>query len=237
VPSLTAAENVDSPLRAGGVKGKDARARANELLDQVALADRAHHRPGDLSGGQQQRVAIARALAFDPPLLLADEPTAHLDYTQVEIVLRILRTIAAPGRVVVVSTHDERITPLADRVVELTADLGTTRERKRRTLRPGDVLFEQGTRGHLVYIVEKGTVEVVRARAGGGEDVLASYGPKDYFGELGPLLGFPRAATARAKTAATVAGYTVAEFRKLVGADKIASLLGKKTSKRKARTR
>jgi putative ABC transport system ATP-binding protein len=227
VPSLTAAENVDSPLRAGGTKPHAARERANQLLDLVGLADRVHHRPGDLSGGQQQRVAIARALAFDPPLLLADEPTAHLDYTQVEIVLRILRGLAQPGRAVVISTHDERIVPLADRVVHLTPELGVTRERKKRKLRAGEVLFEERTRGELIFLVDSGEIEVVRRRADGGETVLATYGPKEYFGELAPLLGFPRAGTARARADSVVTGLTVPEFRHMVGSAKIATLLGK----------
>jgi len=227
VPSLTAAENVDSPLRAGGMSGKRAHARATELLEQVGLGDRAHHRPGDLSGGQQQRVAIARALGNDPPLLLADEPTAHLDYSQVEVVLRVLRTLAAPGRVVVVSTHDERIVPMADRVIELTGELPTAREVKKKKLRPGEVLFEEGTRGGLIYTVNTGMIEIVRRGPSGEEQVLARYGPKEYFGELGPLLGFPRAGTARAGKPTTVTGHTVPEFRKLVGEAKIATLLGK----------
>ena len=84
-----------------------------------ASASGSHHHPGDMSGGQQQRVAIARALGLDPPLILADEPTAHLDYIQVETVLRIVRALACPGRVVVVATHDDRMIPLADQVVEL----------------------------------------------------------------------------------------------------------------------
>src|SRR5438477_10649180 len=120
VPSLSASENVQAPLRAAGIRGSTARRRAEELLERVDLADRMMHRPGDLSGGEQQRVAIARALAHDPPLILADEPTAHLDYIQVDGVLRLLRDLAQPGRVVIVATHDERLLPLADRVVELT---------------------------------------------------------------------------------------------------------------------
>jgi putative ABC transport system ATP-binding protein len=119
VPSLTARDNVQAPLWAAGMPGRQARARAEQLLDRVGLRDRLGHRPGELSGGQQQRVAIARALAHDPPLLLADEPTAHLDHIQVEGVLRLLRELAQPGRVVVVATHDERLLPLADRVVHL----------------------------------------------------------------------------------------------------------------------
>ena len=126
VPSLTALENVMVPLRAAGMSRASARERAEELLTRVNLADRVKHRPGDLSGGQQQRVAVARAIALDPPLILADEPTAHLDFIQVEEVLRLIRSLAEGERVVVVATHDSRILPLADRVVELTPEVAST---------------------------------------------------------------------------------------------------------------
>jgi len=126
VPSMTALENVMVPLRNGGVRRAPARARAGELLDQVGLGDRSRHRPGALSGGQQQRVGIARALAFDPPLVIADEPTSHLDHVQVEGVLTLLRQLADGNRLVVIATHDQRLQPIADRVVELDTgrDLG-----------------------------------------------------------------------------------------------------------------
>src|ERR1700759_5832156 len=107
------------PIRAAGMARAWARRRAEELLTRVNLADRMKHRPGDLSGGQQQRVAVARAIALAPPLLLADEPTAHLDFIQVEEVLRLIRELASGERIVVVATHDARILPLADRVVEM----------------------------------------------------------------------------------------------------------------------
>ncbi len=119
VPSLTSLENVASPLLLAGVGRRTAMVRARGLLEQVDLADRAAHRPGQLSGGQKQRVALARALAADPPLLLADEPTAHLDQVQVDAVLRLMHQLRGPGRVVVIATHDDRLLPLADRVVHL----------------------------------------------------------------------------------------------------------------------
>jgi putative ABC transport system ATP-binding protein len=126
IPSLTAAENVQVPLRAEGIGRRAARRRAADLLAEVGLSERQSHRPGALSGGEQQRVAIARALALDPPLLLADEPTAHLDHVQVGGVLRLLREIADAGRMVVVATHDERLIPTADSLVEL-GDAGAGR--------------------------------------------------------------------------------------------------------------
>ena len=109
IPSLTAQENIYVAMRYAGVGRKAAKSRSEELLAMVGLEDRMHHRPGKLSGGQQQRVAIARALALDPPLIVADEPTASLDYVQVDGVIRLLRELAAPGRVVVIATHDERL--------------------------------------------------------------------------------------------------------------------------------
>jgi putative ABC transport system ATP-binding protein len=214
VPSLSASENVQAPLRAAGTRGGAARQRAEALLEQVGLTDRMSHRPGDLSGGEQQRVAIARALAHDPPLVLADEPTAHLDYIQVEGVLRLLRSLAGPGRIVVVATHDERLSPLADRVVEM-SPMAAGEERVPETLayRPGQVVFEQGDEGDLVYVVEDGEVEIVRRLADGGEELLSRMGPGAYFGELAPLFGLRRSATARAIAPATLTAYTIRTFR------------------------
>jgi putative ABC transport system ATP-binding protein len=122
IPSLTAVENVAVPLSVAGVSAKQARARAKELLTGLGLAERFDHRPGQLSGGQQQRVAIARALANDPPVVLADEPTAHLDHTQIESVRSTLRSIADAGRIVIISTHDARLGEVADRVVHMRSD-------------------------------------------------------------------------------------------------------------------
>ena len=119
LPSLTAAENVMAPLVLTGTSRRAARARALALLDSLGLSHRAGHRPGTLSGGEQQRVAFARALVQDPPLLLADEPTAHLDGDHVHTVLDLLRDLARSGRLVVVATHDDRVSDLADVVVHL----------------------------------------------------------------------------------------------------------------------
>jgi putative ABC transport system ATP-binding protein len=215
VPSLSARENVMVPLRGAGRSRSAARRRADELLAMVNLSERARHRPGDLSGGEQQRVAIARALALDPPLVLADEPTAHLDYVQVDSVLHILRELAVPGRAVIVATHDERLLPLADRVVELTPRAApTARPPERVSLEPGRVLFRQGEPGDLVYVVESGTIEIVRERADGTEELLDVVKPPGYFGELAPMFGLRRSATARTGREPTVVtGMTVRDFR------------------------
>ena len=223
IPSLTARANVMVPLRLAHVPRAEAGARADALLDQVGLDERGHHRPGQMSGGQQQRVAIARALVQDPPLVLADEPTAHLDYIQVEGILRLLRGIAAPGRMVVVATHDDRITELADTVVELAPHLPDDQRQPRlSTLVAGAVLFRQGDPSDLVYVVESGEVELYRTRGDGSEERLAVAAPGNYFGELGPMLNLPRSANARALGDAVVTGYGTRLFRALHPSDRSA---------------
>ena len=118
IPTLTAAENVAVPLELAGVAGALGRARAR--LDEVGLADRAHHYPVQLSGGEQQRVALARAVALDPPLLLADEPTGNLDSaTGGQIIELLLGWRRARGATLVLVTHDEALARHADRVIRL----------------------------------------------------------------------------------------------------------------------
>ncbi|MGV0792542.1 ATP-binding cassette domain-containing protein [Mycolicibacterium sp. XJ1819] len=218
VPSLTALENVMVPLLASGMSRRAARKRAGQLLARVGLQDRVSHRPGDLSGGQQQRVAVARAVALDPPLVLADEPTAHLDFIQVEEVLRLIRELASGDRTVVVATHDSRILPIADRVVELVPDFAPTDRAPVTTrLEADEVLFEQGSIGDLIYVVTDGHIEIVRELESGGEELLRLAGTGEYFGEIGPVFQLPRSATARARTDSTVVGYTVRSFRERLG--------------------
>ena len=218
VPSLTALENVMVPMLAARMSRRAAFKRAQQLLSRVGLQDRMSHRPGDLSGGQQQRVAVARAIALDPPLVLADEPTAHLDFIQVEEILRLIRELASGDRMVVVATHDSRILPLADRVVELVPDFAST-DRPPDTVQvsAGEVLFEQGTMGDLIYVVSDGELEIIRELASGGEELLKVATAGDYFGEIGPLFHLPRSATVRARTDAKLIGYTVRAFRERLG--------------------
>jgi putative ABC transport system ATP-binding protein len=215
IPSLNACENVAAPLRLARVRARKARQRAEQLLKMVGLGDRMRHRPRALSGGQQQRVAIARALAREPSLLLADEPTAYLDYVQVEEILRIMRELAAPGRVVVVATHDQRLIPLADRTIDLMpTSISPEKSPRRLVLEAGQILFEQGDPSDFVYVVDEGEIALLRERPDRSEELLRSVGPGQYFGELGPLLRLPRSATARAATTTVVTGYTAQDFKR-----------------------
>ncbi|HEX9345002.1 MAG TPA: ABC transporter ATP-binding protein [Candidatus Acidoferrum sp.] len=119
-PALTAAENVALALDVRGVRAGEAKKRGEELLAEVGLAQKARSFPADLSGGQKQRVAIARALAGDPPILLADEPTAALDSTSGRTVIELLQRLArVHGRAVVMVTHDPRVLSFGDRIIHL----------------------------------------------------------------------------------------------------------------------
>jgi putative ABC transport system ATP-binding protein len=118
--SLTAAENVLLPALIARRHDDAVRRRALELLDLVAIRDRAEHVPSELSGGQQQRVSIARALLLDPELILADEPTGNLDTRSGREVLQILRRLVTDdGHTIVMVTHDPAAAAVADRVVFL----------------------------------------------------------------------------------------------------------------------
>ncbi|GAA4154771.1 ABC transporter ATP-binding protein [Leifsonia shinshuensis] len=120
IPVLSAAENVELPLRLLGTEPMERDARVAELLDRVGLAAHARQRPTELSGGQQQRVGIARALAADPPLLFADEPTGQLDSVTGRQIMDLLVDLVHGGGVAaVVTTHDPLLMARADRVLEL----------------------------------------------------------------------------------------------------------------------
>ena len=120
LPVLTAAENVEVPLRLQRIERTERSSRVEELLDLVGLTGRAHHRPDELSGGEQQRVAIARALAVSPELLIADEPTGQLDSrTGADITALIARLVRERSMAAVLATHDRSIITRADRAVAL----------------------------------------------------------------------------------------------------------------------
>jgi ABC-type lipoprotein export system ATPase subunit len=119
LPGLNAIENVMLPLRYHK-NGKDGKARAAALLDEVGLKDRMHHRPDQLSGGEQQRVAIARSLINRPSLVLGDEPTGEVDSeTSQQIVALMRRMNREHGVTFVLVTHDMDVAAQTDRVVRL----------------------------------------------------------------------------------------------------------------------
>jgi putative ABC transport system ATP-binding protein len=127
VGALTVAENVELACNLAGVTGDAAHQRARALLERVGLGHRLGFRPEQLSGGEKQRVAIARAFANDPPVILADEPTANLDSAIGRQVARLLRQLATQDRrAVVIVSHDARLQEIADRVLWL--EDGTFRE-------------------------------------------------------------------------------------------------------------
>ena len=119
-PTLTALQNVALALDLKGGSGRAARDRAASLLEQVGLGSKLDAYPADLSGGQKQRIAIARALAGDPPVILADEPTAALDSQSGRVVMDLLQQLAhTRGRAVGIVTHDNRMLGYADRLVKM----------------------------------------------------------------------------------------------------------------------
>ena len=120
IPILTAAENVEIPLRLRRLQPAERAARVHELLRVVDIAHRANHRPQELSGGEQQRVAIARALGNEPRLLIADEPTGQLDSQRARTIMGVLRKLVDEREVsVIVATHDPILIGIADRTIEL----------------------------------------------------------------------------------------------------------------------
>lgn len=120
LPTLTALENTALPLVLDGRPKAQADERARRLLGKVGLEKREHHLPEELSGGEVQRVAIARALAFDPPILLADEPTGNLDSKTGDAVLSLLRRInEEDGCTVVMVTHSKEAARYGHRTIYL----------------------------------------------------------------------------------------------------------------------
>ncbi len=113
ITSMNALENVAFPMQFTGAPVAERNKRASQLLEQVGLSDRCHHKPAELSGGQQQRVAVARALVNNPSLILADEPTGNLDTASGIAIMQLLSELHRSGRTVLVVTHDPRMTRFA----------------------------------------------------------------------------------------------------------------------------
>ena len=120
LPTLTALENVALPLRLQGIVRREAERRAALMLERVGLGGRLTHRPDQLSGGERQRMAIARALIFEPPLLLADEPTGNLDSQTGDEILRLLDQLHAEfNMTILLVTHNEEAARFCDRIIRI----------------------------------------------------------------------------------------------------------------------
>ncbi len=120
LPEFTALENVMIPALIGGTSKKDARKRAQELLDFMGLADRAEHKPNQLSGGEKQRVAVARALVNHPTVVFADEPSGSLDTHNKEELHRLFFDLRdRMGQTFVIVTHDEALASQTDRTIHM----------------------------------------------------------------------------------------------------------------------
>jgi putative ABC transport system ATP-binding protein len=119
IGNLTVADNIELPALVAGLSSKEARARRETLLEELAIADKSNAVPAKLSGGEQQRVAIARALINRPRVLLADEPTGNLDTKSAREVVDLLRRYNADGQTIVLITHDPRVASTANRIMRM----------------------------------------------------------------------------------------------------------------------
>jgi putative ABC transport system ATP-binding protein len=117
IPNLTAAENVELPMVLADIPNRKQKAR--KILESLGMSDRLDHYPSQLSGGQMQRVAIGRALVNEPEIILADEPTGNLDSKTGKEVLEILKTLHEQGKTILIITHDESITKIAERIIRI----------------------------------------------------------------------------------------------------------------------
>jgi len=117
ISTLTAEENVMFPMKLAGMTLKEQRERAVSLLKQIGLGDRREHLPFQLSAGEQQRVAIARALANDPPIILADEPTANIDKKTSLFIRDLFKDMKKENKTIIIATHDDFLIELANRII------------------------------------------------------------------------------------------------------------------------
>ncbi|MFX0146906.1 MAG: ABC transporter ATP-binding protein [Candidatus Hodarchaeota archaeon] len=117
ISTLTAEENVMFPMNLAGMNLKTQRERAVALLKKIGLGERREHLPFQLSAGEQQRVAIARALANDPPIILADEPTANLDQNTSLFIRDLFKDMKYSGKTIIIVTHDDYLIELSDRII------------------------------------------------------------------------------------------------------------------------
>ncbi len=217
LPTLTLLENVVLPMEfAHRGSNRVRRDRALALLERVGMDQHANKLPSAVSGGQQQRVAIARALANNPALIVADEPTGSLDSRTAETIFQLFEELVDQGKTILMVTHDTDLASRASRVVMILdgevvesyvrsaltgiseRDLAEVTARlEPQVLGAGATVFAQGEAADRFYIVVRGSVEVLRSKGGGPEELVAVLEPGQFFGEMGLLQEKERNSTVR----------------------------------------
>ena len=159
LPEFTALENIMIPAFIAGKSRKEAKARAEELLQFMGLADRASHKPNELSGGEKQRVAVARALVNNPSVILADEPSGSLDSKNKAELHQLFFDLRDQfGQTFVIVTHDESLAALTDRSIHMKDGLLTTETRREeKTLETADAQQPQPTADETAAITDNPT--------------------------------------------------------------------------------
>lgn len=218
LPTLTVLENVILPMDFCGLYSKSERvSRAQRLLEMMEIGkDQSDKLPSQLSGGQQQRVAIARALANDPKIIAADEPTGNLDSKTAELVFEMFGKLVDEGKTIMMVTHDRDLAKRVDRTLVISDGeiieeylsrtfpgltekqlVWITSQLSVRKIQPGEVVLKKGDPVDTLYVVAKGSVEVVIEPASGREFVALELGRGKYFGEIELMMGKTSVATVR----------------------------------------
>lgn len=223
LPMLTLLENVMLPMDYADLYDFDERPqRAKDLLALVGLEKDASKLPAGVSTGQQQAAAIARALACNPPLLVADEPTGNLDSKSAEKIIEVFEKLVEQGKTIVMVTHDPSLTSRTDRTIiisdgELIDEsvsrslpllrhrhmLEITKKARLETFQPGKMILECGQGVQDLYLIARGSVDVMKKEADGGRPLARLY-ENDFFGEIELLRGGPSIACVRAGKEAPV---------------------------------
>ncbi|HUH97948.1 MAG TPA: ATP-binding cassette domain-containing protein [Anaerolineales bacterium] len=237
LPMLTLLENVMLPMDYVELYDFDERgARAMELLELVGLSDQANKLPLALSTGQQQMTAIARAMATDPPLIVADEPTGNLDSKTASRMIDVFDQLVRRGKTIVMVTHDPSLTARTSRTI-IIADgelidesivralpllrhrhmLEMTRDAKRMTVRPGEVILDCNQAVDNLYIIASGSVNVMQTGGSHGR-LLAHLKAGELFGEIELLRGGRAIACVRAGThPVDLLTFPRADFLRIIG--------------------